>query len=78
MTHTTHITVAEAAQRLGVSVRTIRRACAAGVIRCERLGVRTWMIATEILPSTIRQRAPKRRLFSVDSEPESETPGNQS
>ena len=50
---------AEAAQRLGVSVRTIRRACAAGEIPCTRLGPRTWMIPSASLPSTIRQRAPR-------------------
>lgn len=56
---TIHITVAEAAARLGVSVRTIRRACAAGEIPCTRLGPRTWMIPAASLPSTIRQRAPR-------------------
>ena len=56
---TTHITVAEAAKRLGVSVRTIRRACASGEIPCTRLGPRTWMIPADTIPSTIRQHAPR-------------------
>jgi excisionase family DNA binding protein len=53
-----HLTVTEAAARLGVSVRTVRRACADGTIPCTRLGPRTWSIPASSLPAVIRRRAP--------------------
>jgi len=59
MTADHHLTVTEAAARLGVSVRTVRRACADGTIPCTRLGPRTWSIPALSLPSVIRQRAPR-------------------
>jgi excisionase family DNA binding protein len=50
------ITVEEAAERLGVSVETVRRRCRAGTLVAEQVGGQ-WLIDETTLPKAIRQRA---------------------
>lgn len=59
------LTVNEAADRLGVSVATIRRGCASGQIPASKVG-RSWLIPSASLPPPARRPRPRRpRLASA-------------
>lgn len=55
--HDTYVSVAEAADLVGVTGRTVQRLARSGEIRARRLGNRTWLVDIGSLQNVLRKKA---------------------